>query len=143
MTPELRSALTRKPVEGHSRGDWAGGCFINPDSGCRCRYIFAQGYFGSVATISKQTLGEHANDSPPEEEAIANARLIVTAPALQAELLAVREALVELAWRISACVVSEDDYLRLSDKDKKRWVNSDELADEILAIHHGETPEEE
>jgi len=58
---------------------------VNEDHSCECRHILAQGYFGSIASVSKSNgllVGEGGNDSPPEPEAVANAHLISAAPEL-------------------------------------------------------------
>ena len=69
--------------EGYTKGPWIPGHMTDPESTCRCRYILCDGYAGSIAVVSKRVTDENGcNDSPPEEEAIANARLIAAAPEL-------------------------------------------------------------
>jgi hypothetical protein len=66
-------------------GPWSPGHMINQDHSCQCRYILGEGYFGSIAVVSKDNglkVGDGGNDCPPEEEAIANANLIASAPEL-------------------------------------------------------------
>jgi hypothetical protein len=63
---------------------------VDLGTSCNCRYIFGGDYMGAIATISPQ---EPEGDNPPENEAIANARLIAAAPDLLAENKRLREAL--------------------------------------------------
>ena len=63
-----------------SQGQWATGCFVNPESKCQCKYIFAEGYCGAIADIRVSSglpvSEEGGDDDPPIEEARANALLI-------------------------------------------------------------------
>jgi len=66
-------------------GPWSTGCFVDDSTPCQCKYIFSEGYAGSVAEISVDNgkrIGDGGNDCPPLEEAKANARLIAAAPDL-------------------------------------------------------------
>jgi hypothetical protein len=66
-------------------GPWTVPHLAQDDCECNCASVLADGYFGSVATISVDNgkrVGEGGNDSPPLEEAKANARLIAAAPEL-------------------------------------------------------------
>lgn len=58
-------------------GPWSPGHIVDPDHPCGCRFIFADGLAGSVATVSAG-----GNDSPSASETIANANLISAAPEL-------------------------------------------------------------
>ena len=65
-----------------TQGEWAPGCFCDESSSCECKYIFSEGYNGSIATISIDNdlrIGEGGNDSPPIEEAKANLSFIAAA----------------------------------------------------------------
>lgn len=69
----------------HTPGPWIAGHMTDPEHSCNCRSILAGGYAGSIATIdvdNGKRIVDGGNDSPPLEEAIANARLIAEAPAL-------------------------------------------------------------
>ena len=69
----------------HTPGPWIAGCFVSENSACNCTAILAPIYMGSVASVSVDTgknIREGGNDSPPLEEARANARLIAAAPEL-------------------------------------------------------------
>lgn len=67
-------------------GPWYPGHMVDPDSKCQCRSILAENaYMGSIAEITIDnglSVGEGGNDAPPLHEAIANARLIASAPEL-------------------------------------------------------------
>jgi hypothetical protein len=70
----------------YSKGDWHLPHFVtNKDNpkGCQCLYILNDGYCGSIADVSVdngKNISEGGNDSPPLEEAIANAKIICEAP---------------------------------------------------------------
>lgn len=78
----------------HTPGPWHAGHMTDIDAKCNCRSVVSEHYFGAIAVIPKRSdgpLGEGGNDAPPEDEAIANARLIAAAPDLLAALGAVME----------------------------------------------------
>ncbi len=73
-----------------TKGPWIAGHHTNPDIKCKCRTILSEGYAGGIATIEQRIdlpIGEGGNDAPPEQEAIANARLIAAAPELAEALM--------------------------------------------------------
>ena len=69
----------------HTQGEWSLPHFADPTCKCDCRWILSEGCCGSIATINVDNgkrIIDGGNDSPPLEEAIANARLIHAAPEL-------------------------------------------------------------
>ncbi len=72
-------------------GPWSKPCFIDGTKTCQCRWICAPNCAGSVAEISidnKKRIGEGGNDSPPLEEAKANALFIIACRSALPDLLA-------------------------------------------------------
>lgn len=69
-----------------SSGPWSPGHMVDSETPCNCRGIVNQVYAGGIATVHKDNgirlISEGGNDCPPEEEAIANAHLIASAPML-------------------------------------------------------------
>ncbi|MCH7909569.1 MAG: hypothetical protein IIB38_08130 [Candidatus Hydrogenedentes bacterium] len=75
----------------HTQGEWSLPHFADPTCKCDCRWILSEGCCGSIATINVDNgkrIIDGGNDSPPLEEAIANARLIHAAPDMLAALRA-------------------------------------------------------
>lgn len=63
-------------------GPWHPGCFVADNTPCQCKYVLAESYMGSIATISVNNdlaVGDGGNDSPPVDEAKANLRFIASA----------------------------------------------------------------
>jgi hypothetical protein len=78
----------------HTPGPWSVPHLAVDSTSCNCAYVLAEPYMGSICTISVsdgKTISELGNDSPPLEEAKANARLIAAAPDLLAALTKARE----------------------------------------------------
>lgn len=72
-------------VSQHTPGPWHAGCFLDATSKCQCTFILSEGYCGSIAVVSVdngKSIGDGGNDSPPLDEARANARLLAAAPEL-------------------------------------------------------------
>lgn len=69
----------------HTPGPWLVPHMARDDHPCNCKSILAEGYMGAIATIqvdNGKSISEGGNDSPPLEEAKANAHLIAAAPDL-------------------------------------------------------------
>lgn len=70
----------------HTPGPWMPGHMVDDDNACDCRSILSEHYMGSIATVDVwngiEGIGNGDNDSPPLEEAKANAHLIAAAPDL-------------------------------------------------------------
>lgn len=94
----------------HTPGPWIPGCIVSDDCACNCTAILAPVYMGSVANVSVdngKSISEGGNDSPPLEEAKANARLISAAPDLLEALKDLRSVVIRenpIAWFGSACM---------------------------------------
>ncbi|PWJ88436.1 hypothetical protein C8D77_111159 [Mesorhizobium loti] len=75
----------------HTPAPWSLPHFARPAVGCRCGYVLADGYMGAVATVHCSGEGDGSDwrqgDNPKFDEAVANAHLIATAPALLAALI--------------------------------------------------------
>ena len=127
LTNEQVAEIKAKALAASS-GEWSAGCFSREGdtSGCDCKYIFSDGYCGSIATISVDNglqVGEGGNDSPPLEEAKANQRfiaaanpsailsLIATLEAAQEENAKMREALKMLWMQYMLFVDVENDEI--------------------------------
>lgn len=80
----------------HTPGPWTVPHFANKDLPCDCLFVLADGYLGSICTISVDNgilgLENGENNSPPLNEAIFNAKLISTSPDLLKSLIAMVEA---------------------------------------------------
>jgi len=70
----------------YTKGEWHLPHFVtnkdNPES-CQCVFVLNEGICGSIADIqidNGKQISEGGNDCPPLEEAIANAKLICSAP---------------------------------------------------------------
>jgi hypothetical protein len=97
LTPEDLDAL-EELLAAATPGDWHPGCFADDTSTCNCKSVLSECYAGSVCAISVDNglwIQDGGNDSPPEEEAKANLRLI---PAMKNAL----PALIAAAKRDSA-----------------------------------------
>lgn len=69
----------------HTPGPWYEPHMCEPDIRCNCTYVLSEKYAGSICDISVdngKAISQGGNDSPPLEEAIANAKLIAAAPEL-------------------------------------------------------------
>lgn len=72
----------------HTQGPWHSGCFVDSKDGkgCQCTFITADGYCGSIATVSVwngiEGIADGDNDCPKHDEAVANSKLIAAAPDL-------------------------------------------------------------
>lgn len=83
----------------HTPGPWMPGCFVRGEDGCQCKSILFEGYCGAIATVEMDNgrlIGEGGNDSPPREEAVANAHLISAAPDMFAALISAEIASMQL-----------------------------------------------
>lgn len=68
-----------------TQGIWLEPHIVDDEVTCNCKWILAEGYCGSVCEISVDNgklVGEGGNDSPPLEEAKANAQFIALAPTM-------------------------------------------------------------
>lgn len=78
-----------------TKGPWEVPHFARNDVQCDCTGIVCEGYAGAIADVltnNGKPIGEGGNDSPPLEEAVANAHLIAAAPDLfEALMVATRE----------------------------------------------------
>jgi hypothetical protein len=75
-----------------------------------------EGYSGSIADIPSRVEHPHiGNDAPPEDEAIANARLIAAAPDMAEALIALREHYHD--WQCGMGINVHDPDARLYDED--------------------------
>lgn len=69
----------------YTPGPWYPPHICDPDVSCNCVYVLCDRYAGSICDISVdngKAISEGGNDSPPLEEAIANGKLITSAPEL-------------------------------------------------------------
>lgn len=88
LTPDEWADLPEL-IDAATPGPWETGCLCDPESTCRCRYIYGNdGRMGAVASVHLN-VDEH-DDNPTEPEAIANQRLIALAPSLARAALAER-----------------------------------------------------
>ena len=55
-------------------GIWHLGHYANPDARCNCRYLFGGDIMGAIAEICPSEPRDM--DNPPEDEAVANGKLI-------------------------------------------------------------------
>jgi hypothetical protein len=90
LTDEQRANLA-KLAAAHTPGPWsATNHFANDGTPCNCAYVLSEGYAGSICEVSFNNglaVGDGGNDSPPKEEAAANAYLIAAAPDLLTALV--------------------------------------------------------
>ena len=65
-----------------TKGPWHVMCITNADTDCDCGYILDEGgtCIGQVFVDDGKLVSDGGNDSPPLEEAMANASLIAAAP---------------------------------------------------------------
>ena len=73
----------------HTPGPWSLPHLADPKVKCNCGYVLSDMYMGSIATVNVDNSNlaqDGGNDSPPLEEAIANARLIAAAPDMYAAM---------------------------------------------------------
>ena len=65
---------------------WSLPHFVDDGISCDCKHVYAEdGTFGSVCEVNLDNglpIGNGGNDCPTKEAAVANARLIVSAPAM-------------------------------------------------------------
>ena len=82
----------------HTPGPWSIPHMAKNDISCNCAYVLAEPYMGRICTISVsdgKSIAEFGNDSPPLEEAQANAHLIASAPDLLDALYACYKVMLE------------------------------------------------
>lgn len=78
-----------------TEGEWSLPHFADDNVKCNCVHVLADAYAGSICAISIDNglkIADGGNDSPPLEEAKANARIIRAAPDLYKALK------LALAW---------------------------------------------
>lgn len=69
----------------HTPGEWYLPHFADKSTSCNCPFVLSEKYAGSICVIdidNGKPISDGGNDSPPLEEAIANAKLITAAPVL-------------------------------------------------------------
>ena len=74
----------------HTPGPWIPGHLGIDDHPCQCRSVVSEGYAGGICTVhvensekvGSRSIAEGFNDCPPQDEAVANMRLIAAAPEL-------------------------------------------------------------
>lgn len=82
-----------------TKGPWEVPHFARNDVQCDCTGVVCEGYAGAIADIhidNGKPINDGGNDSPPLEEAIANAHLIAAAPCMFAALIDAWELIVML-----------------------------------------------
>lgn len=140
-TPNLREL-----AEKATQGEWGVGCFADPNSKCQCKYIFSEGYNGSIATISVDNgkmITDGGNDCPRIDEARANGRYIAAAnPTAILALLDEVEALRALLTEIVSCVrnpsPTDDNARHVMKGNLYKWQAAIKRAEKLgFALHKG------
>lgn len=82
---------------------------LGSNSKCQCQYVVGETCLGAIATINindGKKISDGGNDSPPLEEAQANARRIANLPNIEQRLLASQK-IIDLVERM----INETPYL--------------------------------
>ncbi len=129
---------------GHTPGPWSVPHFAEPAVNCHCGYVLVDGYMGAICTVHASGHGDDwlgHGDNPKFKEAVANARLIASAPDLLAALVELAdvfaldgEGSIERFERLAAMFRKDTGYLAPG-KDQPMGGSDQPDGDKLRAIY--------